>query len=95
MFHLNNILNLVHQRKNHIIFSILVTQFLKDEHFTFMNKLKDSKTYIDIDEYDIRFRKSVEDEIDPKKLKELAPNEPEADVDGDSSLSLRRVPLGL
>ena len=37
-----------------------------------MNKLKDSKSYIDIDEYDIRFRKSLENEIDSKKLKELA-----------------------
>jgi hypothetical protein len=69
---INNILNLVHQRKNHIIFSILVTQFFKDENFTFINKLKDSKSYIDIDEYDIRFRKSLENEIDSKKLKELA-----------------------
>jgi SAM-dependent methyltransferase len=69
---INNILNLVHQRKNHIVFSILVTQFLKDEHFTFMNKTKDNKSYIDVDEFDIRFRKSTEDEIDSKKLKELS-----------------------
>ena len=69
---INNILNLVHQRKNHIVFSILVTQFLKDENFTFINKTKDSKSYIDVDDYDIRFRKSGEDEINSKKLKELA-----------------------
>ena len=69
---INSILNLVHQRKNHIVFSILVTQFLKDENFTFINKTKDSKSYVDIDEYDIRFRKSSENEIDSKKLKELA-----------------------
>ena len=69
---INSILNLVHQRKNHIVFSILVTQFLKDENFTFINKTKDSKGYIDIDDYDIRFRKSSENKIDSKKLKELA-----------------------
>ena len=69
---INKILNLVHQRKNHIIFSILVTQFLKDENFTFMDKTKDNKSFIDVDAFDIRFRKSTESEIDPKKLKDLA-----------------------
>ena len=69
---INKILNLVHQRKNHIIFSILVTQFLKDENFTFMDKTKDNQSFIDVDAFDIRFRKSTESEIDPKKLKDLA-----------------------
>ncbi len=69
---INKILNLVHQRKNHIIFSILVTQFLKDESFTFMDKTKDNKSFVDVDAFDIRFRKSTESEIDSKKLKDLA-----------------------
>ena len=69
---INKILNLVHQRKNHIVFSILVTQFINDENFTFINKIKDSKNIIDVDAYDIRFRKSAEKEITSKELKELA-----------------------
>ena len=65
---INQILNLVHTRRNHIIFSILVTQFVKDEHFTFINKMKDSKNIIDIDSFDVRIRKSIEEPLKENKL---------------------------
>jgi len=68
---INKILNLVHTRKNHIIFSILVTQFGKDPNFAFINKTKDPKNVIDLEHYDIRFRKSTEEPLKEKKLKEL------------------------
>ena len=77
---INQILNLVHTRRNHIIFSILVTQFVKDDKFTFINKMKDSKNVIDIDSFDVRIRKSVEEPLKENKLKELT-NIPITDAD--------------
>jgi len=77
---INKILNLVHTRSNNIVFSILVTQFAKDENFKFINKVKDSKNIVDIDQFDIRIRKSLEEPIDDKKLKELS-NVPIVDSD--------------
>jgi len=77
---INKILNLVHTRQNNIIFSILVTQFSKDENFKFINKMKDPKNIVDIDSFDIRIRKSVEEPINEKKLKELS-NVPIGDSD--------------
>ena len=68
---INKMLNLVHQRRNHIIFSIFITQFAKDEQFAFLHKSKETRNHIDIEQFDIRFRKSVEDKMTSKQMKSL------------------------
>jgi SAM-dependent methyltransferase len=77
---INNFLNLVHKRKNHVIFSILMTQFLNKENVTLMDKIKDKKYIIDLDDYDIRIRKSKELPVNNKVINDLA-NLPLSSVD--------------
>lgn len=69
---INNFLNLVHLRKNNIIFSILMTQFLTDKNFEFMKKTKDPVKIFDLNDYDIRFRVASETELDNKTINNLA-----------------------
>jgi len=70
---INEFLNLVHQRANHVLFSILLTQseFVKNENFTYIRKQKDYNNVIDIDNYDIRIRKSIETPLTEKDFKNL------------------------
>ena len=71
---INSSMNMLHNRQNHIIFSILVSQYLNGkEGLTIINKHKDLENTFDINEYDIRVRLSTEDNINKTKLKELIP----------------------
>ena len=70
---INDFLNLVHQRPNHVIFSILLTQgeFLENKDFVYIRKQKDIKFICDIDQYDLRFRKSSETKITEKEMNKI------------------------
>ena len=70
---INEFLNLVHQRANHVLFSILLTQseFVNNENFTYIRKQKDPTNFIDLDNYDIRIRKSTETPLNDKDFKNL------------------------
>lgn len=69
---INNILNLVHSKKNHVILSVIITQFLKNDYIKIIKKEKERKHVVDIDDYDIRFRKSKELSVDNKVINNLA-----------------------
>ena len=69
---INEILNSIHDRKNHVIFTILITQFAKNNFVNIISKEKQRKHVYDINKYDIRFRKSKEKLVDNNVLNSLA-----------------------
>lgn len=68
---INNFLGLVHQRRNNVIFSILLSQYLNKDGFKLIKKVKDITNIIDVNEFDIRFRKSQELDVDSNIIKDL------------------------
>ena len=65
---INSFINLIHKKRNNDIFSILVIQFIDDPDVLFIRKEKKYNNLIDLNDYDIRIRKSSEKEV--KKLKD-------------------------
>jgi len=70
---INEFLNFVHQKSNHVIFSILLSQseFVENENFKYIKKVKNQKDILDFDSFDIRVRKSSETEISEKEIKNI------------------------
>ena len=70
---INTFLNLVHQRSNHVIFSILLSQseFTENNNYKFIKKTKDPKMIYDINAFDIRIRKSTEETLTEKDMKNI------------------------
>ena len=68
---INNFLGLVHQRKNNLIFSTLVSQYLDKDNFELIEKTKLYTDIIDIDDFDIRFRKTKESKVDSNTITSL------------------------
>ena len=69
---INNILNTVYQMKNNIVFSTLVSQFTSADNVEFINKIKDNKNMVNLDNYNIRVRLNKEVKIDNKTINNLS-----------------------
>ena len=67
----NNFLELVHFKKRYNIISILVNQFIGKKNYSLIKKIKKKNNILDIDEYDIRIRKSKEISTTQSEQKEL------------------------
>jgi SAM-dependent methyltransferase len=73
--YLNQLLPLITDRKNHIIFSILANRIDKNEKYLeLIRKEKNPNNRIDFDDFDIRFRIATETQLEPKEINSLKLN---------------------
>lgn len=69
---INSVINNVRLRKNHVIFSLLVSNILNNmKDITIMKKTKLEKDMVDINEYDMRIRLSEESDVSKSELEKL------------------------
>ena len=69
----NKLMNLVHNRNNHVIFSILISKIYNnsDKSLTLIHKIKNRDDIINIDDFDLRVRKSKETSVSKKTMDDL------------------------
>jgi len=70
---INKLMKSMHNKPNHIIFSILISMILnnKSENLSIINKKKNFENTYDLEEYDIRIRLSKEEKVTKKELEDL------------------------
>lgn len=78
---INNLLGLLYQRKNHQIFSVIVSQYLDKDGFSLIKKIKEKMDRVDVDSIDVRFRKSKETKVTDKDEIEKLSKIPLSDAD--------------
>lgn len=61
---INSFLGVTHLKKNNLIFSTFLSQYLDKEGYSIIKKTKDINNKLDFNNYDIRFRLSTEENID-------------------------------
>lgn len=75
---INKYLEMLHVRKNHVIFSVLIDLIEKDKNIKVIKKIKSKDNTVEIDDFGMRVRLSKELEVtksELEKLKELDHNE--------------------
>jgi hypothetical protein len=67
---INTVINMVHNRKNHVIFSILISKIIDNENkkLSLIRKHKEIDNIFDIEEYGLRAKLSTEEKITDKKI---------------------------
>ena len=69
----NKLMNLVHNRNNHVIFSVLISKIYNnsDKSLKLIHKIKNRDEIINVDDFDLRVRKSKELEVPKKTMDDL------------------------
>jgi hypothetical protein len=69
---INKYMKMLHQKKNHVIFRVLTSMMLDgNKDIKIIKKIKEKENISDIEQFEIRFRKSDEIGIDKKEFKLL------------------------